>query len=605
MDTTLLAPPPGAAAPAGPSVGDPAAPAPSLLVRARAGADRHGGGVARTVFWLLVVGILVTPILVFLLVAFSPAMFGQGTEWFTLSSFTTALSGTFLVALQNTVIVGVVAAVVSAGVGFGLAWLVERTDAPGRRAWRACLFVLLLAPSYLIALGWQRLFEVGGILDLLHIPIEPGRSLLYGPVGIIGILTVKGVPFAYLVIANALRGLGDEYEHAVRVHGGTRRDAVRIVVTLLTPAVWSAVAIVFAEAISDYGVASTLSAASHFPLATFALYDAVQNFPVQFPVASAISWILLALVVAALFAQSAALRGRSFRTFGGRTRPALRRRLSPWSKVGGGLAILVALVVMVGIPAFGAASASLMTGLGNALSPHTWSIDNYTRVLGSPQLRDPLAFSFGQGLIVASIATVLAVACARMLSQARAGAATRVLDFVLLAAVALPGIVFAAGYIFTYNLPIMNTLGIHFYGTSTLLTLAYVATTLPTGSRSLVGSMSQLQQSMAEASRAHGGGGLRTWLTVVVPVIARPVLSAWQLLFVATLLELPISQLLYPPGSPPLAVGIEKALSNYDFGGGTAMQVIAIAIALAVVGATSLLYTLLAPRGWKQIGRTS
>ncbi len=600
---TLLSPPIGVEPPIEDTV---TADAPStLLVRVRAGADRHGGNIARPVFWLLVVGILVTPILIFLLVAISPAMFGQGDEWFTLSSFATALSGSFLVALRNTAIVGVVAAVVSAAVGFGLAWLVERTDAPGRRAWRACLFALLLAPSYLIALGWQRLFEIGGILDLLHLPIEPGRSLLYGPVGIIGILTVKGIPFAYLVIANALRGLGDEHEHAVRVHGGTRGDSVRIVVTLLTPAVWSAIAIVFAEAISDYGVAATLSAASHFPLATFALYDAVQSFPVRFPVASAISWILLALVVAALFAQSRALKGRSFRVFGGRTRPATRRRLTQWGKLGAGAVIGGALVVMVGIPAFGAASASLMTGLGSPLSPHAWSLENYARVLASPQLRDPLSYSFQLGVIVASIATVLAVACARMLSQARAGAATRILDFVLLAAVALPGIVFAAGYIFTYNLPIMNTLGIHIYGTTTLLALAYVATTLPTGSRSLVGSMSQLQQSMTEASRAHGGGALRTWLTVVVPVIARPVLSAWQLLFVATLLELPISQLLYPPGSAPLAVGIEKALSNYDFGGGTAMQVIAIIIALAVVGATSLLYRLLAPRGWKQIGRTS
>ena len=63
----------------------------------------------------------------------------------------------------------------------------------------------------------------------------------------------------------------------------------------------------------------------------------------------------------------------------------------------------------------------------------------------------------------------------------------------LLTAVALPGIVFAAGYIFTYNLPFINNAGVHLYETTTLLILGYVATALPATSRVLVGTVSQVQ----------------------------------------------------------------------------------------------------------------
>jgi iron(III) transport system permease protein len=117
--------------------------------------------------------------------------------------------------------------------------------------------------------------------------------------------------------------------------------------------------------------------------------------------------------------------------------------------------------------------------------------------------------------------------------------------------------------------------------------------------------MSQLHESMSEACRVHGSGKLRTWFAVVMPVIARPLLAAWLLTYAATLLELPVSQLLYPPGSAPISVGINKALSAYDFGGGTAMEVLAILSALAVVGIAYLLFAILAPQGWKRLGRTS
>ena len=87
-----------------------------------------------------------------------------------------------------------------------------------------------------------------------------------------------------------------------------------------------------------------------------------------------------------------------------------------------------------------------------------------------------------------------------------------------------------------------------------------------------------------------------------MPLLARPLIAAWVLIFAGTLLELPVSQLLYPPGQPPVSVGITKALANYDFGGGTAMEVISILLALAVVALAWGLFRLLAPAGWRRVG---
>jgi len=556
-----------------------------------------------TVFWLLIVSILVLPIILFLSVAFSPKLLDQGPQWFTFSSFKAVADPYFVRSIWHSFLLGVISAVSATAIAIGIAWIVLRTNSSARKVWNLAIFALLLAPSYLIALGWERIFERAGVLNIIGIDLPHIRDLLYGPVGIGMILTFKGIPFAYLVISNAMRGLGEEFEQAVRVHGGSRRDAFRMMSTLLLPAIWSGIAIVFAESISDFGVASQLSSPGRYSVATFTLYKSVMSIPVSFPLCAAISIILLALVVLALLAQAKALRGRSFRVLSGRTRPITRQKLSPIGSFGANLSIYGLLFITLGVPVFGAISASMIQGLGTVISNYQFNFDNYLRVIKSPLLRSPLLFSAEAALITATVAVVLAAVSSRMLISTKSGVGKKFLDFFLLAAVGLPGIVFAIGYIFAYNLPLAQKYGFHLYGTVALLVLAYIATALPSTTRSLVGNMNQFQESLSEACRVHGFNAIKTWIAVVLPLISRPLLAAWCLTYCGTLLELPVSQILFPPGHAPLAVGIDHALGNYDFGGGTAMEVFAIISALIVVAIAYALYEFFAPVGWKQLGK--
>ena len=556
-----------------------------------------------TAFWMIIVSILVLPIILFLSVAFSPKLLDQGPQWFTFSSFKAAADPYFLRSIWHSFLLGVISAVAATSVALVVAWIVLRTNTAARKIWNLAIFALLLAPSYLIALGWERIFERAGVLNIIGVDLPSVRNLLYGPVGIGMILTFKGIPFAYLVISNAMRGLGEEFEQAVRVHGGSRVQAFKMMATLLLPAIWSGVAIVFAESISDFGVASQLASPGRYSVATFTLYKSVMSIPVSFPLCAAISIILLALVVLALLAQAKALRGRSFRVLSGRTRPITRQRLSRTASLGTNFTIYGLLFLTLGVPVFGAISASMIQGLGTVISNYQFNFDNYLRVIRSHLLRSPLLFSAEAALITASVAVVLAAVSSKMLVSTKNGVGKKFLDFFLLAAVGLPGIVFAIGYIFTYNLPLAQKFGFHLYGSVALLVLAYIATALPSTTRSLVGNMNQFQESLSEACRVHGFNAIKTWVAVVLPLISRPLLAAWCLTYCGTLLELPVSQILYPPGRAPLAVGIDHALGNYDFGGGTAMEVFAIISALIVVAIAYGLYESLAPRGWKQLGK--
>ena len=576
------------------------------LRRLAAALGRARPRVGRTGVMAVVLGLLLAaPIGAFLLVSVTPRLFAQGGSWFTLAQLGEALSGPSLHALGDSAMVGAGSAVLALCCALPLALLVQRTNLLGGRVWQFAIWALLLAPSYLVALGWERLFEPAGVLARAGVDVSGVQGLLYGPVGVIGVLGIKGVPFAFLAISAALPGLGSSFEHAARTHGAGRLGALRVVLPILAPALWAAFAIVFAESISDFGVAATLAYAAHFPLSTFSLYYAVDNEPIQFGLAAAIGCTLVGLAGVALLAQRRAMRGRSYQVLSGRGRPYTRHRLRPAAHAAALGAVGGFFAIAVGVPVVGAISASLLKSLGTATHGFALTFENYSRIVSDSELYEPLLYSLRLAAIAASIVTALSIPAARLLTRRAVGPVGRTLDMVLLGAVAVPSILMAAGYILIWNLPLMHTLGIALYGTTTLLAIAYVAGALPNNARILIGPLAQLHESLLSSARTHGARAAGAWARVALPVLSRYIVWVWLYAFSATLLELPISQLLYPASSPPISIAIERHLENYDFAGGTAIEVVGVLGALVVTALVLGAYRLLAPRGWRRVGEAS
>ncbi len=552
-------------------------------------------------FWVALAVAILAPCASFLLLAVSPRLFSQGGQWFTLTYLRQVFTGYTATALVNSIWVSVVACVCGTCIGGAIAWSVSRTTLPGRRFIPATMWLALLLPSWLPSLGWVELFQNGGVLQRAGIDLPWLTHFILGPGGVVLVLGLRCVPFAFLAITAALVGLGQEFDDAARVHGATRSQAMRLIIPIIAPAIWSALAIGFAESVSDFGVAATLGTTANFPLATYSLYNQINAFPPSFPGAAAMGWLLVLSVALPLGLQTRALRGKSYSVLSGRTRQAVRRRLSWPGLVGalGGISIFY--LVALGVPAIGALMGSLVSERGSSIS---LNLANYQQVFHNGELFDPLVRSGRYAAITASITVVAGFIAARLLTKVRTKA-VRMLDFLLLAAVAIPSVLFAAGYIFTYNLPIMSTLGINLYQTQTLLVIAYAASSLPLNARVLVGSVSQLQPSLMDAGRAHGAGPIRAWLRGIFPVMSKPLLVAWLLTFTGVFLELPISQLLYAPSNPPVAVAIESNLGNYHFGLGLAQAVTAVVCAFIVVGGVLGIYRVLAPRGWRRLGEAS
>lgn len=573
-------------------IATPSLPAPIL----RRGVGRLGVGrvMAGAPITVAVGLLLVFPLASFLLLAWWPGLFGEGSGGFTLHAFGEALSGYAVQALFDSLVTGVACGVLAVAAGLFLSWLTQRTTFAARRAIDALVWLLLLAPSYLLAIGWQMLLQRGGLLWHSGIDIGWLRDVFFGPVGVIVVLATKLFPFAYLAIAPSWRGIGGELEDAARVHGlGTRQRAM-LISRLLLPAIMAGFAVVFAEAIGDFGVAATLGATANFPLATYAIYQALYANPLNFPLAAATSWFLISLTgVAVLLQVRVNARADRYAVLSGRNRSVRRVRLEGRSRAVAWTAVALLAVVSLGIPILGTIATSFTKVLGNGLGAANLTFANYDKVLHARSMIGPFLYSGGLAIAAGTVAVALSLVLAGFLGKK--GGLARAVDLLMLGTMAMPGLVLAAGYIFAYNQSFAPL-----YGTSFLLGMAYVGGAVPSISRILMGPVTQVNRNLHEAARVHSIGPLARLRHVTLPLLVLPLLYAWLVAASGIMFELPASELLYPPGDQPLAVALIWHVQNFDFGLSTALEVSAVLVVVAAVLLARALVMRLAPRGWRQ-----
>jgi molybdate transport system permease protein len=212
-------------------------------------------------------------------------------------------------ALRLSLICATAATALSLVIGVPLAWLLARTDFPGRRLVRALVTLPLVLPpvvggvALLLALG--RNGVVGRWLDAWF-----GITLPFTTAGVVIAETFVALPFLVISVEGTLRAADPRYEEAATTLGASRFTAFRrVTLPLIAPGIAAGSVLAWARALGEFG--ATITFAGNFPNRTqtmpLAVYLALQNDPAA---AIALSLVLLAVSLAVL----AALRDRWLRT---------------------------------------------------------------------------------------------------------------------------------------------------------------------------------------------------------------------------------------------------------------------------------------------------
>ncbi|MEW6696232.1 MAG: ABC transporter permease [Bacillota bacterium] len=481
----------------------------------------------------------------------------------------TALNGSFqllqrllqtkiLYLLLNTLALMVAVTTVTVVISLLLAFLIVRTDLPGKRVWHHLMAVPLAIPPYIGSFAYISLIgPTGTATNLLKqtfgLSMEQIPSI-YSFGGATVILSLFTFPYVYLLVNPALSSLAGRWEEVGRSCGLSAGEVfLKVTLPLLKPSIGAGSLLVGLYVLSDFGAVSMLrfdTFSSAIYLQLIGRYDKVA--------ASVLASVLVALTLFLIIFEQR-IKGKSkYYQFGSSyTRPQ-EIQLGAWRYPALGLVLLV-----------------LLAGVATPLAMLTyWAVIGITKGAINGDFWSYTFHSLLSGAMAATTAMFLALVIAYLNNRHR-GPLSHLVNGMAHAGYALPGVVVALGFILVANnyIPAL-------YGTLWVLLAAYVVRFLPQGIQAGNSGMAQVPPQLEEAGRLAGYSYWGSFIKVTVPLVHKGLLAGWALIFLNILKELPVTLLLRPVGfdTLPVRVWIEASEGFFYLGAPGALLLVMVSM---------------------------
>ena len=481
----------------------------------------------------------------------------------------------FYQAVGNTLLAGAGATVLSCLLGFALAWIVSRTDLPGRQWFEILNLVPFFLSPYVGAVSWIYLAAPNsGMLQtwLGALGISLDFIRIYSIGGVIWVLALFYTPYVYLFVIAPMRQMDAALEDAARVHGASFWYTLRhVTVPLLMPSLLSGALVVFVTSAGLFDVPLALAATRGIRTMPTEIFQSVQ-YPSDFGRAAAFGVVVMTATIALAILQRQYLGRRRFETVSGKGyRPRLirlrwRGRVAALALelvyIGGGVLLPTLAMMMV-------AFSAIWTG---RLNPAALTLRNFDYVIfGYKLTQQAILNSLFLALVGATMGVMLALLQAYYLNRGNAKRSALV-DAVLSLPLGIPGIILGLGFlIIAIRTPLYSTL--------TIILVAYIARFFPFATRTVSGMLLAINPELEQSARASGASWLQCMRFVLMPLLLPAIIAAWLMLFVIFIRELGATILLYAQGTETISVAL-VLLSEHSSASMAALAVIQIVLLL-------------------------
>jgi iron(III) transport system permease protein len=481
------------------------------------------------------------------------------------------------VPLQHSMTVAIGATLLSFLIGGSLAWLVVRTDMPGRKLVNNLALLPYIMPSWTIAQAWLVLFKnraSGGTPGLFEFLIgqSPPDWLSYGPVPIIICSALHYYTFFFLFVSAALMSIDSNLEEAGELMGASRWRILRkITLPLVLPAILSGVIMTFSKVMGTFGGPNILGSPVRYYVVATMLRGSLAAGDTADAFVLAIELMLFAMIIISLNQKLVGTR-RSYETIGGRGFVAQVSKLRKMKRVFfTSVIIFQILVLVIPLGLLILSSVMLRSGdysLSNLSLQHWIGASNTIYNSGEPGvLLNPKIYATAWNTIKLALYTafftaLLGVLLGYAIVKGRGTRLSKLVDQLAYIPYVIPGIAFGAVYIamFARKLGPLPAL----YGTFALLVIVSVAKHLPYSSRSGVSAMMQVGRELEEAGQVAGANVWQRFRRIIFPLTSSGFVSGFLLTFITTMRELSLIILLVTPATQLLASQTMFYIENGD-----------------------------------------
>jgi iron(III) transport system permease protein len=433
----------------------------------------------------------------------------------------------------------------------------------------------LIMPPFVGAIAMQLIFGRSGSVNLLlgewfgvSLPVMQGLN------GVIFVEALHYFPFILMNLVVAMGNIDASMEESAQNLGASGwRLFRRIVFPLAMPGYVAGASLVFVKVFDDLGTPLVLNVTNM--LAPQA-YLRITSMGIEDPIGYVISVIMVVFSVGALWMSARILKGRDYSTLQrGGTSLAKRRLTRGQAVLAYGWIGLVLLLVLS--PHLGILAMSLSKVWSFSVLPEGFTLAHYETVFtqSSRMIGNTLLYCGLAAFIDVALGTAIAYIILRTRLPGR-----QLLDWTASAALAIPGVVLAIGYLRFFRgieLPFSDSA---FTATWVALMVAYTVRRLPYALRSCMAALQQLHASLEEAAENLGATKAASIRRIVVPLMAGGMLAGFVTSFITAAVELSATIVLSSSASTaPLSYGIYLYMQSIaGRGPGSALGVIAVVI---------------------------
>jgi iron(III) transport system permease protein len=511
---------------------------------------------ARTSLPLILIPLLAILVLVPIAFMFIGAVLSGGlldpATHFTLEKLASVYASLdYLRTVVSTLSISALVAVIATIAGVLLAWLIARTDLPARGAMEMCVIAPLFLSPFVGAIAWLILGSPkAGLLNVLARQVLGIDGVLINVAtqgGIVAIMALYFVPYAYLTVASSLRSIDPAMEEASYLNGaGVLRTTLRVTLPVIRPALLSAFFFIFVLSAGTFAIPAVLDRSAQVRFLAVDVFQASATYPIDYGRSAAIGtllfWVSIVGIAGYRIASRAAKRFVTVTARGYRIRLV---RLRAWRAPAVALVIAYVAFAIV-LPYFALIYSAFTRFNSDSLFSAPWSLTNAVAVSQSPEVVDSMRNTLLVGVISPTLCVSLGVLIAYAVRRLRVRGA-RVLDAMAMFPIAVPGIVFGTGVFWTYILTPA-------YGTIWVLVLAFIASYLPFAYRLSETALLQIDRALEEASSLCGASHSRTAARITLPLIRPALLSAWVMVFIFSVREISAAILLTSSDNVVLSV---------------------------------------------------
>ncbi len=462
----------------------------------------------------------------------------------------------FWMATRNTLIIAVGMSVIAIPLGAVLAFIMVRTDLPGRRWLETPILIpifvspVVLGFGYVVSLGPVGFFSVWFEALFGHVPWN-----IYSLAAIVVIAGLTHVPHVYLYSSSALRNLGSDVEEAARLSGASPfRVARDVSIPMVSPALLYVGVLVFFLGFEIFGLPLILGdPEGHLVLTTY-LYKLTNKLGTpSYHLMAAVATCIIAVTFPLVLLQRALLKSaQRFVAMKGKSARQRPLALGPWKWVALAVIALWLLLTIV-VPVSGVALRSVVSSWGAGINLlEVLTLDHFRAVFEE----DVMIRSILNSILIGTFGGALAVGGYLLVGLAthrKPDGLSRLVDYIVLTPRAVPGLMagLAVFWVFLF-VPFLAPLR------STLFSVwfAYAVVWLAYGMRLIQSALMQVGPELEEAGRLVGASRARVSLDITVPLIRNGLLGAWLLVFMIFEREYSTGVYLLSPGTEVIGAQI-------------------------------------------------